>query len=598
MNNAKKIISDTFKETIIKDFTFLKSSKNLDEAFNRGIPLPQSGGHLMPLASFHAEDPLLIEELATWRIRHADTYPSQFPVTIEGTKNWILNKVIGVSDRILFLILDRFGNRIGHVGFANCLNDDSAMEVDNVLRGRDNCHPGIMSEAMRELIKWSQNTLWPEKIFLRVMHNNARAIHFYERLSFIEKNRLPLRKHQNGDVVQFLLLAEGDSSKPDRFFVLMEHALPKYAPESLILTAGPSISPREVNYATDAARSGWNNQWNKYLKEFEGAFGDYVGCKYALATSSCTGALHIALAALGIGPGDEVIVPDITWVATANAVLYVGATPVFCDIHKDTWVIDVKSARSLITSKTKAIMPVHLYGHPCDMEAVLALAKEYSLYVVEDAAPSIGAEYHNQRTGSFGHFAAFSFQGAKLAVTGEGGMLVCNDEALYNKAYAIWDQGRAPGTFWIQSNGLKYKMSNIQAAIGLGQIQRNDAMVRAKRRIFDWYCEGLQGVPHLSLSKEPINTRSIYWMSSILLQEKSPIGRDALIAELKKNKIDTRPVFPAISQYPIWPIKQAPQPIAKHVGDNAINLPSGVCLKREEVKYVCDTICNIFKSYK
>ena len=552
----------------------------------------------MPLASFHAEDPLLIEELAAWRTRHADTYPSQFPVTIEGTKNWILNKVIGVSDRILFLILDRYGNRIGHVGFANCLNDDSSMEVDNVLRGRDNCHPGIMSEAMRELIKWSQNTLWPEKIFLRVMHNNARAIHFYERLSFIEKTRLPLRKHQNGDVVQFLPPAEGDSSKPDRFFVLMEHALPKYAPESLILTAGPSISPREVNYATDAARSGWNNQWNKYLKEFEGAFGDYVGCKYALATSSCTGALHIALAALGIGPGDEVIVPDITWVATANAVLYVGATPVFCDIHKDTWVMDVKSARSLITSKTKAIMPVHLYGHPCDMEAVLALAKEYSLYVVEDAAPSIGAEYHNQRTGSFGHFAAFSFQGAKLAVTGEGGMLVCNDEALYKKAYAIWDQGRAPGTFWIQSNGLKYKMSNIQAAIGLGQIQRNDAMVRAKRRIFEWYCEGLQGVPHLSLSKEPINTRSIYWMSSVLLQEKSPIGRDALIAELKNHKIDTRPVFPAISQYPIWPMKQTPQPVAKHVGDNAINLPSGVCLKREEVEYVCATIRNIFKAYK
>jgi perosamine synthetase len=598
MNNKQKIIPDAFKETIIKDFTFLKSSKNLDEAFNRGIPLPQSGGHLMPLASFHAEDPLLIEELAAWRTRHADTYPSQFPVTIEGTKNWILNKVLGVSDRILFLILDRFGNRIGHVGFANCLNEDSAMEVDNVLRGRDDCHPGIMSEAMRELIKWSQNTLWPEKIFLRVMHNNARAIRFYERLNFIEKTRLPLRRHQGGNVVQFLPPSEDDTSEPDRYFILMEHSLAKYTPESLILTAGPSISPREVSYATDAARSGWNNQWNKYLKEFEGAFSEYVGCRYALPTSSCTGALHIALAALGIGPGDEVIVPDITWVATANAVLYVGATPVFCDIHEDTWVMDVKSARSLITSKTKAIMPVHLYGHPCDMDAVLALSKEYSLYVVEDAAPSIGAEYHNQRTGSFGHFAAFSFQGAKLAVTGEGGMLVCNDEVLYNKAYAIWDQGRAPGTFWIQSNGLKYKMSNIQAAIGLGQIQRNDAMVRAKRRIFDWYSEGLQGVPHLSLSKEPINTRSIYWMSSVLLQEKSPIARDALIAELKKNKIDTRPVFPAISQYPIWPIKQAPQPVAKRVGDNAINLPSGVCLKREEIHYVCDTIRNIFKAYK
>ncbi len=337
-------------------------------------------------------------------------------------------------------------------------------------------------------------------------------------------------------------------------------------------------------------RHGWNDQWNKYLRRFEESFAEYVGVKHALAFSSCTGALHLALLALGIGKGNEVIVPELTWVATANAVLYTGATPIFADVEEDSWCLDAASVESRITPRTKAVMPVHLYGQPARMDRIMAVARAHNLYVVEDAAPSIGAECNGQRTGSFGHFGCFSFQGAKLLVTGEGGMLLTNDTDLYKRAYKIWDQGRVPGSFWIDYNGWKYKMANVQAAIGLGQLERVEELVEAKRRIFGWYAEGLAGVPHIRLNREIPGTRSIYWMTSIYLEDSCPLTRDTLRAELSKRNVDTRAVFPAISQYPIWPVKQAPQPRGTRIGERALNLPSGVCLKREQVKYVCAQI--------
>ena len=266
----------------------------------------------------------------------------------------------------------------------------------------------------------------------------------------------------------------------------------------MILTAGPSISAREASYALDAARNGWNRQMDDYIKRFEASFAEYVGTKYAMSTSSCTGALHLALAALEIGPGDEVIVPDLTWVATANAVLYVGATPIFADIESDSWCLDPASFEAAITKRTKAVIPVHLYGHPARMDKIMEIARRHKLYVVEDAAPAIGAEFQGQKTGTFGDFAAFSFQGAKLVVTGEGGMLVTNNDELYAEGSVIWDQGRQPGTFWINQRGLKYKMSNIQAAFGLGQLERVDELIEAKRRNFIWYQEGLKDVPGIS----------------------------------------------------------------------------------------------------
>jgi len=422
----------------------------------------------------------------------------------------------------------------------------------------ETCSPNSDTvEAIKTLGIWAHNTLWPSKV--RVANSQ----------------------------LNLMLDKESNFVKDDSDYVFIK--TPELSMET-ILTAGPSISERECYYAMDAVRYGWNQKWSEYLNRFEKSFADYVDRNHALATSCCTGALHIALAALKIGAGDEVIVPDITWVATANAVLYVGATPIFVDVEKDSWCLDPNSFESCITTKTKAVIPVHLYGHPCNMDPIMEIAQRHGLYVVEDAAPSIGAEYKGKRTGSFGHFAAFSFQGAKLAVTGEGGMLVTSDRDLYEKARQIWDQGRKPGTFWIEKNGLKYKMSNIQAAIGLGQIERNNSMVEAKRRIFSWYEENLKDVLCVSLNKEMPWARSIYWMTSLRLHEDAPLTRDALIASLKEQNIDSRPVFPAISQYLIWPVKQKPQPVAKLIGDHAINLPSGVCLSRREVEYICACI--------
>jgi hypothetical protein len=249
-----------------------------------------------------------------------------------------------------------------------------------------------------------------------------------------------------------------------------------------ILTAGPSISPLEMSYVSDAVENGWNLHHSDYLGRFENEFAEFIGSSYALATSSCTGALHLALLAMGIGNGDEVLVPDITWVATASAVMYVGAKPIFIDIDPDTWTIDLKNAEEKITDKTKAIIPVHLYGYGVNMRAVMELATKYSLRVIEDAAPAIGTRINGKMAGSFGDFGCFSFQGAKLLVTGEGGMLVTNSKDLYDRARKIQDHGRRPGTFWIEELGYKYKMNNITAALGLGQIQRVDG---AHITIFD-----------------------------------------------------------------------------------------------------------------
>ena len=367
---------------------------------------------------------------------------------------------------------------------------------------------------------------------------------------------------------------------------------------TLILTAGPSISHREKIYVNDALIKGWNNEWSKYLNKFQNSFAEYIGVKFSIATSSCTGAMQLALMALDIGQGDEGIVPDVTWVSTANVVHAVGATPIFADVDIDTWTIDPKSIESKITDKTKAIMPVHMYGHPADMDAIINLTTKYNLKIIEDAAPSIGALYKGKKTGSFGDFSAFSFQGAKLLVTGEGGMLCTNDESLYKKAYRLWDQGRIPGTFWIEEHGPKYKMSNIQAALGLGQLERIDLMIEKKRQINNWYKSRLNQIDEIIFWDESKDVKSICWMTSIRLTKKIKLNREQFCLKLKERNIDSRPVFPSISQYPYWRKKQDSQNNSKIISNTGINLPSGVCLSKAEVDYICDSIIDIIKNDK
>lgn len=369
-----------------------------------------------------------------------------------------------------------------------------------------------------------------------------------------------------------------------------------YKPEKMILTAGPSITNREVNYVVDAVKNGWNFHFNDYVEKFEKTIASYIGIKHAMATSSGTGALHLSLLAMGIKKGDEVILPEISAVASANVISYVGATPVFVDIEKDTWCIDSESFKKAITNKTRAVMPVDLYGHPADMDKINKIAKDHGIYVLEDACPSLGATYHGRKAGSLGDMAAFSFQGAKVAVIGEGGMLVTDNTKLFEKASYIADLGRdrSRGAFWHTIIGYKYRMSNIQAALGLAQVERIEALIEKKRKIFQWYFKRLKNVDRISMNIEKEWAKNTYWMSSIVLDKKFSLTRDEMMAELKKRKIDTRPFFFPFSTLPMYKTK-VNNPAAYHAGFQGINLPSGVNLTEKEVDYVASQVIDLLR---
>lgn len=564
----------------------LKSSTSLLSLINNSnrFEVNQKEYFLVPFTSLdlHEESCQLL--LKKWRENNQFAYPTRFPVTLEGTRKWLEKGVIENDARVLFWITNANFIKLGHIGVV-CLQDNSGIEVDNVLRGESG-HPGLMTEAMKSLEILVESELSIETISLRVLESNKHAVKFYENLNYKVLDKTPLMEVREGET---LTLKPG-SPAVDTFLTMSKSLLDSRGIPKEILTAGPSISSREISYVTDAVSKGWNAHHSDYLAKFERTFAEYVGAKYAMATSSCSGALHLSLMALGIGPGDEVIVPDVTWVATASAVMYTGAKPVFADINTNDWTINLDSIRNLINSKTKAIVPVHLYGYGAAMIEIMQIARENNLRVVEDAAPAIGTEIDRKRAGTFGDFGCFSFQGAKLLVTGEGGMLVTDDEELFKRAKKDQDHGRKPGTFWIDEVGHKYKMNNITAALGLAQIERAENQIFRKRRINGWYTDNLSDIGSISFQSEAPGTSSICWMTSFTLSEGSSISRDELIDSLRKDGIDSRPVFPAISQYPIWQYEPKIQPNAMRIGSSGINLPSGVLLSKSAIEKVCVSI--------
>ncbi len=563
-----------FKKNVINEFAALKKHDNHLTLNAVNIPL-SNGGYLSPIGDLHRNNDDLIENLKNWRNHHLDTYFNSPAATTSSTERWLNEVLIESESKVLFLLYSKESKCVGHIGLAlSSVCEDYQIELDNLVRDPRTKSDGTFTDAIDTLHTWCKDVLLADTLFLRVLSTNEKAITFYEKKGFIAFSQSQL------DENCYFLHMKRDS-------------ISNWREGEMILTAGPTIGSPERRYTADATLNGWNSNWSKYLSEYESKFAEYVGCKYAIATSSCSGALHIALASLELKPGDEVIVPDITWVATANAVVWAGGVPVFADVHRDTWDLDASSVEKLITNKTRAIIPVHLYGNPCRMDDFIKLKKKYNLFLIEDAAPSVGAKYKDKRTGSFGDFAAFSFQGAKLTVTGEGGMLCTNDKALYERAYRKWDQGRIPGTFWIEELGFKYKMSNIQAALGLGQLERVGVMIEKKRRINAWYREHLLNVVGIDFWDENEDTKSIYWMSCISLNSKSNITREELFVKLREKGIDTRPVFPSISQYPYWPKSQSAQPNSVEIANNGINLPSGVTLTKSQVIYVCDQIKSI-----
>jgi perosamine synthetase len=365
--------------------------------------------------------------------------------------------------------------------------------------------------------------------------------------------------------------------------------------------AGPSITQREIDCATDAAANGWYERAGEYPRRFETAFAEYLGVKHAVSLPSCTSGLHLALASLGIGPGDEVIVPDLTWIASAAPISYVGATPVFADVDEHTWCLSAETVRACLTENTKAILPVDLYGGVPDYSALRAIADEHGLKIIEDAAEAIGSEFDGRKAGALGDVAAFSFHGSKTFTTGEGGMLVTDDDELHARVMQLRDHGREPGDIHFKNTevAFKYKMPPVAAAIGLAQVERAEELVARKREIFDWYRKSLAGVEGLTLNHEPANTKNTFWMVTAVLDPMLEWPKEKLMMALDAEGIDSRPMFHPLSSLPAYDgqaeaaVARKRNQVSYRLSPWGINLPSAMNLTREQVQRVTDTLCRI-----
>ena len=354
----------------------------------------------------------------------------------------------------------------------------------------------------------------------------------------------------------------------------------------------PSITELEIRYATDAAANGWGEHCYDYIIRFEEAFKTHLGVKYAVSTSSCTGALHMGMHALGIGPGDEVIMADTNWIATAAPITYLGATPVFVDILPDSWCLDPEQVEAAITKKTKAIVAVHLYGNLCDMDALLAIGQRHGIPVIEDAAEAVGSVYYGKRAGSMGRFGTFSLHGTKTITTGEGGMFVTNDANLYKQVVTLSNHGRVRGQskqFWPDLVGFKYKMSNIQAAIGCAQVERIDALTLRRREILALYKRHLSSLDSVDTNPEPNGTINGAWMPTIVFDSESRVSREIMQDIFVNNNVDARVFFWPLSSLPMFPDKRK-NVNAWSIPNRAINLPSYHDLNDSDIKRVVDCV--------
>jgi len=369
-------------------------------------------------------------------------------------------------------------------------------------------------------------------------------------------------------------------------------------PQAHIPIAGPDITEADVSLVAEAARTAWYRNAYSYHDRFEQGFADYLGVRHGLTTASCTTALHLALAALKVGPGDEVIVPDLTWIASAAPIHYVGATPRFAEVRMDSWCLDVDSVAALIGPRTKAILAVGLYGGMPDMAALMALAERHGIPVVEDAAEALGSSQNGKAAGSFGAIACFSFHASKTITTGEGGMAVTSDDGLYDRLVRLRNHGRRSGDRRFESEeiGYKYMMSSMQAALGLSQLARIDALVAAKRRVFGLYRERLAGRPELALNVEPRGMFNTYWMVSAVIDP--ALGLDAWQVQdaLSGQRIDARPFFAPLSDHPVFrdlpgaAEARATNRNAATAGRFGVNLPSGGTLTEGQVDRVCTAL--------
>jgi perosamine synthetase len=373
-----------------------------------------------------------------------------------------------------------------------------------------------------------------------------------------------------------------------------------------IYVSGPSITQKEIDYVLDAVTNAWYENAYIFNERFERAFAEYLGVKYAVSLPHCTAAIHLALVALNIGAGDEVIVPDVTWIASSAPVTYVGATPVFADVDEATWCLSADSFAACITPRTKAVIPVNIYGGMPDYDAIRAIADEHSIVIIEDAAESIGSEYRGRKAGSFGDVGVFSFHGSKTLTTGEGGMLVTDQEDVYRRVLVLRDHGRSPGdkAFANSEVAYKYRMSSMQAALGLAQLERVQELIERKREIFNWYTAQLADVDGIVLNSEPEGVLNTYWMVTVVLKSAWGLDKDELQQILKDEfNIDTRPFFRPLSSLTAYEhlkdvaSARVRNTISYKISPYGLNLPSGLDMTPEKVEYVCNCLKVILNDY-
>jgi perosamine synthetase len=361
----------------------------------------------------------------------------------------------------------------------------------------------------------------------------------------------------------------------------------------MIPVAEPVIGAAELANVTRAVKSGWVSSLGEFIPEFESGFAGYSGAKYGIATCNGTAAVQLALAALGIGPGDEVIVPSLTFVATANAVHYLNARPVFADVRPDYWNLDPALIEALINPRTKAIIAVHLYGHPADMDAINAVAARHHIPVIEDAAEAHGAEYRGRKVGSIGIISCFSFYGNKIITTGEGGMCLTSDAKLTQKMNFLRDHAMSPERrYWHEVIGYNFRMTNLQAALGVAQLTQIDNFIARKIEIAAWYQEGLAELADtgkLTLHPQMSWAKCVYWLYSVLVEDSFGRNTAAVAAGLRENGVDSRPFFHPNHLLP--PYAGGPAlPVAENIARRGLSLPTGVNLTKPQVQGICDVL--------
>jgi perosamine synthetase len=352
--------------------------------------------------------------------------------------------------------------------------------------------------------------------------------------------------------------------------------------------ASPAFSGNELRYVTECVLTNWISSRGRFVTEFERTFAKFCGVKHGVAVSNGTVALHLALVLAGLGPGDEVIVPTLTFVATANAVRHTGATPIFADSNPVTWTLDPADVERRITKRTKAVIPVHLYGHPCDMGPFMEMADRYRLFIVEDAAEAHGAAYKGRRVGSIGHIGCFSFFGNKIITTGEGGMLTTNDDGLAERARMLRDHGMSQTErYWHETVGFNYRLTNLQAAVGVAQMERIETLLAQRAAVGGHYKELLKGNQCIELPGEVPWAQPVTWLYTVLLQE--GINRDQVIKRLESAGIDSRPCFYPVHSLPPYAVQER-FPVAEALSRRGLSLPTWALMGQDQIERICHAL--------